>query len=379
MAELATSLRVLSPNRVAEGTASIPKVGGREPGLDLLRALAVLMVVVFHLVVMSPITTPWIRDFAMAGQYGVDLFFVLSGWLIGGLYWRERANFGDVEIGRFWMRRWIRTVPPYFVALALSYGGALIVRGDKFDIGYLLFLQNYYERLPYFLVSWSLCIEEHFYLLMPIAFLIMFRRSSPRAIAWAVFAIVAISPVARYFWFSGAKEDFGFSQTATHLRLDGIAIGVWLSFVAVQSPRLLDNCRPYASYAVGVSAAALALIEFSGARLNYTLWWTAISVLFAALLVWARTSDWSGVRLGAIARGVALPSYSIYLTHPLALHIANTAVNGKNGVTAIILYSSIALPLVVAFAAAFYWVVERSSILIRDAVAPRRAPAPQRL
>jgi len=89
----------------------------RDANLDLLRATAILMVVVYHTIQMSPVPQPALMRFAVFGQYGVDVFFVLSGWLIGRLYWKERARFGNVELVRFWSRRWLRTIRRYLPAL----------------------------------------------------------------------------------------------------------------------------------------------------------------------------------------------------------------------------------------------------------------------
>lgn len=103
---------------------------------------------------MSPIPTPrWVTPVTAYGAYGVDLFFILSGWLIGGLYWRERASFGDVRIFQFWIRRWMRTIPPYLAALLMSWFAVKYVRNEPFDYGYLVFIQNYYEVIPFFLVD----------------------------------------------------------------------------------------------------------------------------------------------------------------------------------------------------------------------------------
>ena len=80
----------------------------RNVNLDLLRATAISMVVVYHLIQNSPVSQPKLIQVVVFGQYGVDLFFVLSGWLIGRLYWKEHARFGSVDLLRFWARRWMR-------------------------------------------------------------------------------------------------------------------------------------------------------------------------------------------------------------------------------------------------------------------------------
>src|SRR5947209_19800840 len=122
----------------------------RNPQLDLLRAAAVLVVIIYHIVLRWPSAYPVLAAVTDYGQYGVDLFFVLSGWLIGGLYWHESQARGRVRVGRFVLSRVTRTVPPYLVALAVAWLGVAVFRGQPFDWGYLAFVQNYYERIPYF-------------------------------------------------------------------------------------------------------------------------------------------------------------------------------------------------------------------------------------
>src|SRR5437867_3597405 len=98
-------------------TTEANSVATRDANLDLLRAAAISMVVTYHVIQMSPVPQPRLMRLAVFGQYGVDLFFVLSGWLIGRLYWKEHARFGDVELVRFWSRRWLRTIRRYLPAL----------------------------------------------------------------------------------------------------------------------------------------------------------------------------------------------------------------------------------------------------------------------
>ena len=103
----------------------------RDSNLDLLRAAAILMVVVYHVAQRWPVALPRLTAFTQYGEHGVDLFFVLSGWLIGGLLWREHEKFGNVQIARFICRRALRTVPPYLVALAIFYVGVFVTRRER--------------------------------------------------------------------------------------------------------------------------------------------------------------------------------------------------------------------------------------------------------
>jgi peptidoglycan/LPS O-acetylase OafA/YrhL len=292
----------------------------------------------------------------------------LSGWLIGGLYWRERLEFGNVLIGQFWLRRWVRTIPPYLVALLFFYLAVYVARHEPFDYGYLVFLQNYYERIPFFLVSWSLCVEEHFYLLFPLVFLIWRGVGNYRLTVALLLTILLMPPVFRFVEYPGNAIDFGFAQTATHLRMEGLILGVLLSYIATEAPRDFQAIARKAPYVILISALSLSLLGLAGGRLYYMLWTTIIALLFAAILVFAVSCNEIGSGFARLVRPVALASYSIYLVHPLALHVAQIA--SKGHVAA--LYFSVAAALVAGSAAMFYLAVERTSIAIRDRRWPRR-------
>jgi len=344
----------------------------RNRNLDLLRAVAIAMVVVYH----AAQTTPLLWPVTNYGEYGVDLFFVLSGWLVGGLYWRERLSFGNVHIFGFWIRRWMRTLPPYFIALFVSWLAVYAVRRQPFDYGYLFFVQNYYTHVPFFSVSWSLCVEEHFYLLAPLL-LLAWQRTRKIRPTWFILALL-LAPLCRFLIYG--DEYSLYFKTATHLRIEGLIVGLWLSYLSTEEPQTLRRLLTSAPYGVVAGVALLFCLALVGGRLGYTLWGTAVALFFSAALLCLLSRDDVGTRVARVASAVSLSSYSVYLTHAWAIYAALKLVERLPDLGAV--YFPLALLLITALGVSFYYLVERPSIRIRDVLWPRRgglgfnAPAP---
>lgn len=141
-------------------------------GLDLLRFIAIFMVLIGHSKMFLPVQYKPIFDHILFD--GVAIFFVLSGYLIGGILIKqlekEPATFGGLL--HFWKRRWMRTLPAYLFVLLFLFAFTLIFLPDQFPkdwFKYPLFIQNFInERNGFFAESWSLSIEEWFYLTIPL-------------------------------------------------------------------------------------------------------------------------------------------------------------------------------------------------------------------
>ena len=146
--------------------------GGRNYGLDFIRASAIALVIVAHYATAAPV----------CGVLGVEVFFVLSGYLIGGILYRmiqsqDPLDFRDVI--QFWVRRWMRTLPNYYFFL-LVFVVIAVATGQQVDWSslwrYPFFLQNLTEPPAVFYgISWSLAVEEWFYLFFPAAILCRVR------------------------------------------------------------------------------------------------------------------------------------------------------------------------------------------------------------
>ncbi len=349
----------------------------RDSHLDLLRATAITMVVAYHVVQMSPVPLPGLMRIATAGQYGVDLFFVLSGWLIGGLFWRERAQHGTVQLWRFWTRRWLRTIPPYLVALLLAWLAVSVERRQPFDWGYLVFVQNYYARIPFFLVSWSLCIEEHFYLFLPL--LLVVGARGRRSIPLVFTTLILVAPLCRWFLaLHGVDPEFGYAKTATHLRMEGLLMGFWAAYLLSFQPLLWSAIRKLSPWAMATSASALCALRFLPEARMYQIGLTTLALGLCSLLVFSVGKAPSLVSASRAVKWIAVSSYSVYLTHALMIHLARRIIMTRSGLQWW-LYFPLVIGLIGAAGAAFYFAVERVSIQLRDRWVPPRKQAPPRI
>jgi len=206
----------------------------RHPELDGLRGLAILLVLIWHYSrFLNPETSNQLITLTNITWSGVDLFFVLSGFLIGGILLDHRRSENLFRV--FYLRRAFRIFPLYFLVL-LSYVACLLLR---LDIPYLFtghipiwsyatFLQNFtiswYAVNPAYMGgSWSLAVEEQFYLLFPL----VVYFTPPRKLAYVLLAALLAAPpfrIALYHWFS--KDHFLAFYVLMPCRMDALSVGV---------------------------------------------------------------------------------------------------------------------------------------------------------
>jgi peptidoglycan/LPS O-acetylase OafA/YrhL len=207
---------------------------GRVFGLDIFRAVAVLFVLVGHTLEHSQVI-PQLKGFGRLGIFGVELFFVLSGFLIGSIIMRlmDKNKFDSLaDITVFWKRRWLRTLPLYFVVLLAFLRFDYHGRHELFDYPlYFLFMQNFVHKIPeFFELSWSLAIEEHFYFWFPIVFLVLNKitMSKSKSFILTALAFVVVSLLFRaahplYIDWNNYNNDI---RMVVLSRLDAIMFGV---------------------------------------------------------------------------------------------------------------------------------------------------------
>ena len=143
-------------------------------GLDVMRAAAILLVVFSHTLWIVPNAKGLVLDLlSLSGFLGVEIFFVLSGFLIGKIIYKLFVNdeFDFSKVKYFWVRRWFRTLPNYYFVLLLNIALAIYLGTNLPDNlwQYFLFFQNFSSGMPlFFTESWSLPIEEFAYIVGPL-------------------------------------------------------------------------------------------------------------------------------------------------------------------------------------------------------------------
>ena len=198
-----------------------------------MRAAAVLLVIVRHIRYApntSGVLSALARSLALGGWVGVDLFLVLSGFLISGLLFSEQRQTGSISFRRFFIRRAFKILPPFYFLCGVAV--ILKVEPDPQKVlNDLFFVQNYFQGM--WLHTWSLALEEHFYLLLPwlLIFLAHGRGEGGFKKIPEIFLFTAAACLTmRILSFNGPPSGAVPSLSATHLRMDSLFFGVLISY-----------------------------------------------------------------------------------------------------------------------------------------------------
>jgi peptidoglycan/LPS O-acetylase OafA/YrhL len=289
--------------------------------LDGLRALSILAVLWHH-----TDRKPGGLALLDRGFLGVDLFFVLSGFLIVTLLLRERRRTGDVSLRAFYIRRFLRIFPPYYLMLALVAATAWLKPGHGSagllaDLPFaLLYVSNLVPMHSLLSITWSLSTEEQFYVVVP-----ALERYAPRAVAWLLpigYVLVSLPP---FGWWPALELPSFFRQTT----FGPILLGVMLAH-ALHSPAGYAAIARIAGHrAAPVVAAGLLALASSHPAADISGWprllihW-AMAALVATCVVRERHLLARVLSLWPLRR-IGIVSYGIYLYHMLVWYFVNRA------------------------------------------------------
>jgi peptidoglycan/LPS O-acetylase OafA/YrhL len=341
----------------------------RIPSLDGLRAISIALVLVSHLEPTGLVPGLWRLNYLLPGNLGVRVFFVISGFLITSLLVTEHARYGRIKVGRFYRRRALRIMPAYYVflgaiALASAVGLTAVPRASLLSAA--TYTSNYREAAFPLGHSWSLSVEEQFYLLWPGALALLGLRLGFSA-AWLVLLIAPTCRAAAH-WLGPLWPDnptYSFECVA-----DALATGCLLA-------RYRDRLWTWTAYrrVMGPAGAVhwpLVVVALALAKG----WWpayaavvgiTVLNLAIAGGIDWCLRNATSAVGRFLNVRPVVFVgtlSYSLYLWHLPFMRIHD------------------ALPLPVMFGLiaiatlGSHYLVERPGLALRKWIEAPRAPAP---
>ncbi len=350
-----------------QNSALLPNLSSsRIPALDGLRAIAVFLVIFYHF------TYRWVP----AGL-GVLAFFVLSGFLITWLLLKENEKTGAISISGFYKRRALRIFPAFY-----CYWGVwlflLLVTGHGHKVSWpdvmsaFFYVSNYYQALfhpaaSFVSHSWSLAIEEQFYLLWPLSF--YFGRRNLKRLTWYLAGLIGFVWVYRLVLTLILHVDYSYIYRAFDTRIDHLMIGC-LTAIIIKRGALQPLWRMISAHRCLPLVTILLLAASSYYSVNsraylyvggFALEPLLVAILMIQLITFSRTPAWGWFDSKPM-RYLGQISYSLYLYHPAVGYqvfkrLAGIAFWEKLG---------IAVLLTIAVASASYYLIEKPFLRLKD-------------
>ena len=309
-------------------------------GLDHLRAFAILYVVLFHYQFFGHPT--WVNKIAGFGWSGVDSFFVLSGFLISGQLFGTTAKGGDICLREFFIKRFFRIIPPFLLIVALyAFFSVLHEWGHLAPLWrYLTFTLNFgldLRKSGTFSHAWSLCVEEQFYFVLPLMFLLFSYFKIGRKATYLLVALfISGFAIRLWSWDHFMQPVLGtgsygalwneYMYYPTYNRLDSLLVGVSIAGLYTFYPSVKAMVNRHCNL---VMVSGVCLLVMSGLVCkNYSTYNTAIfgfpmialsyGLILAAVVCPAnRLYSFKSY----ITNQIAALSYAIYLSHKIVIHM----------------------------------------------------------
>lgn len=311
-------------------------------GLDNLRALAIIMVFLFHYPRWFPHPAGF-PEVVKFGWTGVDLFFILSGFLISSQLFAQIKKEGTFSMKDFYVKRFFRILPVYYFVLALYFVFPVLSDDQLLPPlwKFLTFTQNFGAELEThraFGVVWSLCVEEHFYLLLPATLLLLLKTGWYKKAGVLLLVLFLTGFLIRlYLWIdiehlqnTGKAFAYLWIQTIyypTYCRLDGLLTGVAIAALYNYLPFVFSRLSKYANLWIATGVLLLTIAYFiCGNAYSFTrsvFGFPLVSIGFGCMVLGAIMPGSFLYKLkSAVLTKIAQLSYSLYLVHMGVILIA---------------------------------------------------------
>ena len=354
----------------------------------MVRCTAILLVTLGHFAWMLPEDLVTLKAYMhMMAFLGVEVFFILSGFLIGRILWRTLAqpDFQRKDILYFWIRRWFRTLPNYYLILLVNIilVAILSLQSIPDDLWkYFLFVQNLSDPIPnFFTESWSLSVEEFAYILGPLALLLISLVTNKRRLAFLliVLGIILLGIFLKWQYHQTmSRPDYNFWNDHLKLvviyRLDSIYYGVLGAYAFERVQRILQMRKVL--FVLGLVLLMLTMFILAGRFRIETnaFFWDVLYlplVSFSVLLMMPFFAMWKLEKSNILARWVhhtSLISYSMYLLHySIVLYIFKHWFGTlTENIMAMLGVLTLYIACVYLFASLLYTVYEKPMMDLRD-------------
>ncbi|WP_158798892.1 acyltransferase [Pedobacter sp. L105] len=332
----------------------------RNSSVDFFRGIAIICVVIFHF-----------NRFLPLGNLGVDLFFVISGLLVGGLLTKNLESDKKINFLKFFLQRGFKIWPSFYAFIVF---GSLIAFGfyrnshpeqiiPFWDMKrYLFFYQNYTGG-PFhwsFDHVWSLCVEEHFYILLPILFILIQTFANKKHKVNVIFISVILTIIAGIFfkfcsyYFTNSKDTYA----GTHNRIDALAWGVLLNLMVIYCGKILQSSvYKFLSFSLGLLILVGTIyftVSFNSVLFGKIYLHSIVPFSFFLMMSGLYYVDFSRFK---VIRFIAYYSYNWYLWHPVFVIFISTYI--KNPIGALITY------LLITFTVAIFFTVMVEEVFLK--------------
>ena len=361
-------------------------------GLDHLRSLAIILVFMYHFGRMFP-HPEWTNTISEFGWTGVDLFFVLSGYLIASQLFANIGKGKKIVLKEFFIKRFFRIIPAYLVVVALYFFFQSIHEREALAPlwKYLTFTQNLgldSHTQGTFSHAWSLCVEEQFYLMLPLTLVVLvYFNAIKRGFVILISLFVVGFLLKLYLWYSmvlpfadqpgSGANWFKWIYYPTYCRLDGLLVGISIAAIFQFKSTARERIQQYGNHFILLSLFVLTgayFLSINMGSFNTTVYGFPMVAIGYGLMVVGAVSPTSFLYKfdSKITAKIAVLSYGIYLIHKFVIHLTQEQFSKMNIDSDSNLMFLICILTTVLAAILLNRIIERPFLTLRDKVLIKR-------